>query len=160
MSCTLIKWSHFEYAYIECILHMHGSGTCQIYQLHRWCTCSARLQFHRCWSYCVCVHICTYCVRIDSWTAHTAESLCMRCIRRIFIFLYKISSVKAMRHSVKSERISQTPVRKMAGMSIITTGSVSPLTIYTHYYPTTGRSWDIYIYANIHCRQFPLIDYL
>lgn len=85
----------------------------------------------------------TVCVQI-TWRTCTADSLSMRCITHILTFLYKISWMKVMRHTGKSERISQIPVRKMAGMSISTPGSVIPLTIHTHYNHTTGRSWDKY----------------
>lgn len=62
---------------------------------------------------------------------------------------------KAMGHTGKSERMSWIPIRKMAEMSIGTTGSVIPLAIHTHYKHTTGRSWDKYTLQAI-----PFIDYL
>lgn len=116
---------------LSVIVHMHGCGTCQMYQLHTCCTCSAELLkllgVYR------------------SPEEHIQLTPCsMTCIRLILIFLYKISWMKAKRNTGKSERISQIPVRKMAGMSFSTTGSVIPLAIHTHYKHTTWRSWDKY----------------
>lgn len=143
MSYALIKWSHFEHAYIECIVHMRGCGTCQIYQLHPCCTCSAKL-FCRCWSYCVCMD------QLKS----THSCLPVRCSRHILMFLYKISWMKVIRHTGKSGRISQIPVRKMAGMSISTAGFVIPFTISIITTQQEGLG------ISIHCSPFPFIDCL